>query len=367
MKRYSFGMLTFAFLCFSFVWAQAPTEIKGHDGLIHSVAFSNDGKFLATASVDGTVKIWDFGTGKETQVLKSAAPGSPVNTVAFNKDGTVVATGSQDDAIRLWNPKDGKAVKELKGAHKGGVSSIAFSPDGTLLASGGADKAVKLWDVKEAKELKNLGAHKESVYSVAFNPAGTELASCGNDGVIKIWDVKGQKEIKSMMVDLPKPAVKIEPKKEEPKKDPKDKKDAKKDTKKKEMKKEAPKELRDAFTVVAFTPDGKQILSVGHDKYLRFWNIAEGKETKKLGPTKDWIFGLAVSKDGKNVATAGYGGSLRVYDIATGNEIYDDVKAKADRRYWITYCVAFSPDGKSVITGHDFKGKGVVKVTTISK
>jgi len=367
MKRYWFGLFTFAFLCVTFVWAQTPNELKGHDGLIHSVAFSNDGKFLATASVDGTVKIWDFPAGKERQVLKGSTPGSPINCVAFNKDGTIVATGSLDEAIRFWNPKDGKTVKEFKNAHKGGVQSVVFSPDGSLLASGGGDNAVKLWDVKEAKELKNLGAHKSTVYNVAFNADGTELASCGNDGVIKIWDVKGQKEIKSMMVDLPKRVIPKEEKKDDKKKDEKDKKDKKDAKKKKEIKKEEPKELRDAFHAVAFTPDGTQVMSAGADKFLRYWSLADGKETKKIGPTKDWIFGLAVSRDGKNVATAGYGGSLHVYDIASGKEVYDDVKAKVDRKFLITYCAAFTPDGKAVVTGHDIKGKGIVKVTVISK
>ena len=170
------------------------------------------------------------------------------------------------------------------------------------------------------------------------------------------------------MVDLPKPAVKIEPKKEEPKKEDKDKKEVKK---KEMVKKEEAKEQRDAFTVVAFTPDGKQILSVGHDRYLRYWNLADGKEAKKLGPTRDYIFGLAISKDGKHVATAGYGGSLRVYEIATGTKIYDDEdKGRTPRKYWITNCAAFTPDGTAVVTGHekiagkDFHG---AKVTSIIK
>lgn len=360
MKRFWLGLFAFACLCGTFVWAQTPSELKGHDGLIHSVAFSGDGKFLATASVDGTVKIWDFGAGKESQVLK-LTPAAAVNSVAFNKDGSLVATGSGDKLVRLWNPKDGKVVKELKG-HTDGVGSVAFSPDGAIVASGSSDKTVRIWDVKDGKELKNLGAHKESVYSVAFNAAGTELASCGNDGVIKIWDVKGQKEIKSMMVDLPKKVVEI--KKEEPKKvDPKDKKDGKK----KEVKKEEPKELRDAILTVVFAPDGKTVLSAGHDKYLRYWTLADGKETKKIGPTKDWIFGMAISKDGKNVVTAGYGGSLRVYDIATGNKIFE--AKDEERKQQITYSAVFTPDGKAIVTGqHDLKsGKGVAKVISISK
>jgi WD40 repeat protein len=363
MKRYCYGLITFAVLCVSFVWAQTPSEFKGHDGLINAVAISADGSMLATASVDGTVKIWNYSDGKESQVFKG-----PTNvgatTVAFNNDGTLVATGWADGGIRLWNPKDGKSVKEFGKAHPGGVGCVAFSPDGSLFASAGSDKSVKLWSVKDAKELKNLGAHKKSAYSVAFSTAGTELASCGEDGVIKIWDVKGLTEIKSMMVDLPKSEVKIDPKKE----DPKDK--AVKDKKgKKDMGKVDPSPLVDAFTVVAFSPDGKYVLSGGHDRYLRYWSLEDGKETKKIGPTPDWIFGLAISKDGKNVATAGYGGSLRVYEIDSGKELYDNVKAKLDRKAQITYGIVFAPDNNAVITAqHDLKSnKGVAKVTTVLK
>lgn len=367
MKRLCLSLAAFAAVSFSFVWAQAPAEFKGHEGLIHSIAFSSDGSIMATASFDGNVKLWNFASGKESQILKGT---SQVTGVAFNKDGTIVATGSADGVIKFWNPKDGKAIKELKahpaaGAVPGGVGAVAFSPDGNILASGGTDKTVKLLDAKDLKEIKNLGAHKESVYSVAFNADGSQLASTGNDGIIKIWDVKGQKEIKSMMVDLPKPEIKIEPKKIEPKKDEKDKKDVKK----KDMgKKEEPKEPRDAFTAVAFTPDGKQVLSVGHDKFLRFWNLADGKEAKKIGPTRDYLFGLSISKDGKYVATAGYGGSLRVYELSSGNKVYDDTdKGNESRKGWITYCAAFTPDGKSVVTGHEKASKGIAKITAISK
>ena len=141
------------------------------------------------------------------------------------------------------------------------------------------------------------------------------------------------------------------------------------------------KELRDAFTVVAFTPDGKQVITGGNDKFLRYWNLADGKEAKKIGTTPDYIFGVAISKDGKRVATAGYGGSLRVYDLASGDRIYppkqSDPKkdeetlkaADAARRGAITYCIAFTPDGNAIVTGqHELKsGKGHAKVTPLSK
>ena len=112
---------------------------------------------------------------------------------------------------------------------------------------------------------------------------------------------------------------------------------------------------------------------------MRYWNLADGKEAKKLAPTPDYIFGLTLSKDGKYVATAGYGGSLRVYEVATGNRLYpekdQDLKKDAEklkaadqaRRGWITYCAVFAPDGKSIVTGHEKSSKGIAKVTPVMK
>src|SRR4051794_8624741 len=105
MKR--LAALLFAFTASTtLLLAQAASEFKGHSGLVFSVAFSPDGKALATGSFDNTVKLWDFATGKELFTLKGHT--QPVYAVAFNKDGTILASASQDTTIRLWNPKDGK-------------------------------------------------------------------------------------------------------------------------------------------------------------------------------------------------------------------------------------------------------------------
>src|SRR5581483_5657702 len=123
----------------------------------------------------------------------------------------------------------------------------------------------------------------------------------------------------------------------------------KKEEKKKEEKKVETKELRDAVTAVAFSPDGTQVLSVGFDKELRFWSVADGKEVKALGPMPDDLLGLAVSRDGKRVATAGYGGSLRVFEYPGGKEVFKDQLPKGD----VSFCVAFAPDGKALVVGRE--------------
>jgi len=326
------------FACCTPAPAQAPPdELKGHTSLVYSVAFSPDGKVLATGSFDNTAKLWDFASRKELRTLKGHT--APVYCVAWSPDGKLLATASQDKTIRLWDPADGKTLRELKG-HGDIVDAVAFSPDGKLLASSSADKSVRLWNPADGKEIKNLGAHKESAYSVAFSPNGQFLASCGNDGWIKLWDVKAQKEVREIG-PRPTMVVKASP---EPKKDKKEEKV----TKKKEMKATPAKEVRDGITAVAFSPDSARLVSIGFDRMAHVWNVADGAEVKKLGATPDDLFGLALSRDGKLAATAGYGGSLRVWDWAGGKLVFSH-----DLKYVVTYCITFTPDGRALVTGQE--------------
>src|SRR5262249_62317367 len=105
----------------------APMEIKGHTALVYGVAFSPDGKILATAAFDNTIKLWDAATLKEMRTLSGHT--GPVYSVVFSPDGAQLASSSHDQTIRLWNVADGMMVKDMKG-HGGIVDSIAFSPDG---------------------------------------------------------------------------------------------------------------------------------------------------------------------------------------------------------------------------------------------
>jgi WD40 repeat protein len=146
--------------------SQSPSELKGHDALVYSLAFSPDGKLLATAGFDNVVILWDFAAGKEARKLTGHT--GAVYCVAFSKDGKLLASSSLDKTIRLWNVADGKFLREIKG-HTGIVDSVAFSPDGKQLASCSEDKSVRLWNPADGKEIKNLGAHANPVYSIAYS------------------------------------------------------------------------------------------------------------------------------------------------------------------------------------------------------
>ncbi len=288
--------------------AQAPVETKAHTALVHSVAFSPDGKLFLTAGFDKTAKLFDHtnGTIKESKILAGHA--DPVYSVAFSPDSKTIATSSLDKTIRLWNPADGKQKAEIKG-HTDMVDVIAFSPDGKLLASGSgtADKSVRLWNPADGKEVKNLGAHAGSVYALAFSPDGKLLASCGADAAIKIWDVPGLKMAKELKGH----------------------------------------EAGMGVTGVVFAGDNNTLVSVSQDRTMRVWDVTAGKETKKFGPTPDDLFAVAWSNETKTIATAGYAGNLSVWNLTDPKPLFTTrIKSPC-------YCVAFAPDGKSLVSGHD--------------
>src|SRR6516225_2792195 len=177
--RFAFCNLHFAILAllsFNCPTFAQPTELKGHTALIYHVAFSPDGKLLATAGFENLIKLWEWPGGKEVRTLTGHT--GPVYCVVFHPNGTTVASASLDKTIRLWNVADGKSIREIKG-HTDIVDSIAFNKDGKLLASGSSDKSIRIWNPDDGKEVKNLGAQPGTVYGVAFSPDGKWLASAG--------------------------------------------------------------------------------------------------------------------------------------------------------------------------------------------
>jgi WD40 repeat protein len=150
------------------------------------VAFTGDGKTVASVGDDGKVKVWDVASGREKHTLKGQA-GGKLGAVAFSPDGKTLATGSGDGTLTLWDVADGKEKHTLKG-HTGAISLLRFSGDGKTLASAGADHLIRLWDVAGGQAKATLCGHL-GVTAVAFSGDGKALASGGQDGAIKLWDL----------------------------------------------------------------------------------------------------------------------------------------------------------------------------------
>jgi WD40 repeat protein len=159
---------------------------------------------LASASNDGTIRLWDVQHGDCLVTLEGQS--STVDSVCFSPDGRLLASGSGDGAIRLWDFGDQLDINHyslLQTGHKNRVLSLCFSPDGRVLASGGEDSTIRLWDCHSGNCLHILSGHTNGVWSVCFSADGRVLVSGSLDETIKVWDVQTGECLRTLRADRP--------------------------------------------------------------------------------------------------------------------------------------------------------------------
>jgi WD40 repeat protein len=261
------------------------------------MVFSPDGRRLASASLDRTVKIWDATTGQEYVTLKGHT--SWVQGVAYSSDGRGLASASWDRTLKIWDPATGQNLLTLRG-HTRGVLGVVFSPDGRHLASASQDQTVKIWDAATGQEILTLKGHADSVLGLAYSPDGRHLASASQDRTAKIWDAATGQEVLTL------------------------------------------KGHTGPVFGVAYSPDGRHLASASQDRSIRIWGAATGQEILALTGHAERIKGVAYSPDGRRLASAGsWDGTVKIWDAATGQETLT-VQGHAN----FVNGIAFSPDGR---------------------
>jgi WD40 repeat protein len=153
--------------------------------LVHSLAFSPEGKTLAASIGDHSVVVWETATGKELRKIQGHE--GPISALAFSPDGKLLVTGGHDQAIHFWDLTTGKSVRDL--AAEEPVASLVFAENGRTLVSGSAYGSLRVWQISNGKELRQIEAHRGAINGLVLGPDGKTVASCGQDKLVRVWNL----------------------------------------------------------------------------------------------------------------------------------------------------------------------------------
>ena len=319
------------------ITSRVQLTIKSHEAEIWRLAFSPDGTKLASASQDGTAKVWDTRTGKELLVFDGHETGG-VNSVAFSPDGKRLATAGDDKTVRVWNAATGQELLTLSG-HTDAVVDVAFSPDGQHIASASVDQTATVWDAENGRKLVTLRGHTDVIVHAFFSPDGNRLFTSSFDETVRLWDVKTKEEL----LTFPGFGLAFSP-------------DGRRLASTDDG---ATVQIRDiasdqdlltlrghtnSLISAAFSLDGNLLVTTNLDKKAIVWDALTGRQLFVLSGHAEAIETAAFSPDVTRLATAGSDGIVKVWDLTPSRELLTIYHPNQSTSWF-----ALSPDGKRLV------------------
>ncbi len=243
--------------------------LTGHSSYVFSVAWSPDGRTLASGSTDQSIRLWEPQSSSQS-IRTLSGHTNPINSVAWSPDGRMLASGSSK-TIHLWKPQSSsQSIQFLKG-HTDLINSVAWSPDGRILASGSRDDTIRLWEPQFSQSIQILKGHAGFINSVAWSPDGRTLASGSDDDTIRLWEPQFSQSIQIL------------------------------------------KGHAGFINSVAWSPDGRMLASGSDDKTIRLWNPLKGQCTKILEEHTKAVVWISFSPDGRLLGSKSLDGTVRLW------------------------------------------------------
>jgi WD40 repeat protein/tRNA A-37 threonylcarbamoyl transferase component Bud32 len=244
-------------------------SFRGHEDAIKSLVYSPDGRRLATASRDRTVRLWNALTGQEVLVLRGHTLG--VSCVAFSSDGRWIASASEDRTVKVWDAASGSQRWTFSG-HTAAVWSVGFNPEATTLASAGSDHTIRLWNLASGIAGRTFHGHTGIVHGVVFSPDGQLVASASYDGTARLWNVATGRELVVF------------------------------------------RGHSRFVTSVAFSPDGRYVASASIDRTVTIWQAASGEVALVLRGHGGGVWGVAFRREDWRIASVGEDRAVKLWD-----------------------------------------------------